>query len=56
MKKIIFVFISVIICVLIFTGCVISPEDIAQTYLFLASHASDFITGQVISPNGGCLI
>ncbi len=32
------------------------PEDIAQTYLFLASHASDFITGQVISPNGGCLI
>lgn len=32
------------------------PEDIAQTYLFLASSAADFITGQVLSPNGGYLI
>ena len=33
-----------------------TPEDIAKTYLFLASSAADFITGQVISPNGGYII
>jgi 3-oxoacyl-[acyl-carrier protein] reductase len=30
--------------------------DVAQTILFLASENSSFITGQVISPNGGFLI
>lgn len=30
--------------------------DIAETVYFLASDKSDFITGQVISPNGGFLI
>lgn len=33
-----------------------SPEDIANTVLFLASPSADFITGQVISPNGGFVI
>ncbi|TCL54864.1 3-oxoacyl-[acyl-carrier protein] reductase [Hydrogenispora ethanolica] len=33
-----------------------SPEDVAQTVLFLASEAADFITGQVISTNGGFVI
>ncbi|MEG2540037.1 MAG: SDR family oxidoreductase, partial [Clostridium sp.] len=28
-------------------------EDVAKTCLFLASNDSSFITGQVISPNGG---
>lgn len=31
-------------------------EDIANCALFLASDKSDFITGQVISPNGGFVI
>ncbi len=30
-----------------------TPEDIAHTALFLISEESSFITGQVISPNGG---
>ncbi|HEY5585448.1 MAG TPA: 3-oxoacyl-ACP reductase FabG [Ruminiclostridium sp.] len=30
--------------------------DVAETVLFLASEKSNFITGQVISPNGGFLI
>ena len=29
------------------------PEDIANAVAFLASAASDYFTGQVISPNGG---
>lgn len=33
-----------------------TPEDIAKCVYFLASDNSDFITGQVISPNGGYLI
>ena len=33
-----------------------TPEDIAETLLFLASDKADFITGQVISPNGGFVI
>lgn len=33
-----------------------TPEDIAQTALFLASDESSFITGQWISPNGGLVI
>lgn len=32
------------------------PREIACTVVFLASSASDFITGQVISPNGGEVI
>lgn len=33
-----------------------TPDDIASLLLFLASDHSDFITGQVISPNGGFII
>jgi len=33
-----------------------SAEEIAQTMLFLASSAAAYITGQVISPNGGMII
>lgn len=32
------------------------PEEIAACALFLASPAADFITGQVISPNGGLVV
>lgn len=32
------------------------PKDIAGTIAFLASAEADFITGQVISPNGGFVI
>ncbi len=32
------------------------PQDIAAATLFLASDAADFITGQVLSPNGGFVI
>ncbi|MFU0800272.1 MAG: SDR family oxidoreductase [Xylanivirga thermophila] len=32
------------------------PEEIAYTVLYLASRQADFITGQVISPNGGYVI
>lgn len=32
------------------------PEDVARTILFLASEGGDFLTGQVISPNGGFVI
>ena len=30
-----------------------TPEDVARTALFLAGEGGDFITGQVIAPNGG---
>ena len=33
-----------------------TPEDVAETALFLASPAADFMTGQVLSPNGGFVI
>lgn len=33
-----------------------TPDDIASLLLFLASEQSNFITGQVISPNGGFVI
>lgn len=33
-----------------------TPEDIAYCALYLASDRADFITGQVISPNGGFVI
>lgn len=31
-------------------------EEVAETILFLASEKSDFITGQIISPDGGAVI
>ena len=33
-----------------------TPEDIAETVAFLASVKASYITGQVIAPNGGCVI
>ncbi len=32
------------------------PEEISYLVAFLASHRADFITGQVVSPNGGASI
>lgn len=37
-------------------GKIGSAEDIAHTALFLAGEQANFITGQVISPNGGFVI
>ena len=37
-------------------GRIAKPEDISKTVLFLAGSGADFITGQVISPNGGIVI
>ena len=37
-------------------GCIGKCEDIARTVLFLAGDSGNFITGQVISPNGGIVI
>ncbi|MDP4118612.1 MAG: SDR family oxidoreductase, partial [Bacillota bacterium] len=37
-------------------GVIGLPSDVAKTILFLASDGGDFITGQVISPNGGIVI
>ena len=33
-----------------------TPKEVAQAVFFLASSAADFITGQVLSPNGGIVI
>lgn len=33
-----------------------TPEDVAETILFLASEGGRFYTGQVLSPNGGMVI
>ena len=33
-----------------------TPQDIAYALLFLASDQADFLTGQVLSPNGGFVI
>ncbi|GHV24033.1 3-oxoacyl-ACP reductase [Clostridia bacterium] len=33
-----------------------TADEIAKTILFLASESADFLTGQVISPNGGFVI
>ena len=32
------------------------PSEIAPAYVFLASQASSYMTGQVIHPNGGEII
>lgn len=37
-------------------GRIASADEIARTILFLANDCSSFITGQVISPNGGIYI
>ena len=37
-------------------GVIGNASDIANTVCFLASDKADFITGQVISPNGGLVI
>ena len=37
-------------------GVIGTPQDVAKSVLFLGSDDSDFITGQVISPNGGLVI
>ncbi|MBQ6540371.1 MAG: 3-oxoacyl-ACP reductase FabG [Oscillospiraceae bacterium] len=37
-------------------GVIGTPEDIAETVSFLVSPKARFITGQVISPNGGIVI
>ncbi len=37
-------------------GKIGTVSDVAKTVMFLASSDADFITGQVISPNGGFLI
>ena len=37
-------------------GVLGTPRDIAEVVLFLASSKADFITGQIISPNGGFVI
>ena len=33
-----------------------TAEDVAESVLFLASEGADFITGQVLCPNGGLII
>ena len=37
-------------------GCLGTPKDIARAVLFLAEEGGRFITGQVLSPNGGLVI
>ena len=37
----------------ILAGRLARPEEIAKLAAFLASPAADYITGQIISPNGG---
>jgi NAD(P)-dependent dehydrogenase (short-subunit alcohol dehydrogenase family) len=34
-------------------GRIAVPEDVANTVLFLVSQASDYVTGQIVAPNGG---
>lgn len=37
-------------------GTIGAPQDVAESILFLGSPASDFITGQILAPNGGIVI
>ncbi|SES83471.1 elongation factor P 5-aminopentanone reductase [Anaerobranca gottschalkii] len=37
-------------------GVIGSPRDVGELVLFLASDKANFITGQIISPNGGLVI
>ncbi len=37
-------------------GCIGTPEQIAATVCFLASEGGAYLTGQVLSPNGGLVI
>ena len=37
-------------------GTIGTPQDVAESILFLGSPASDFITGQILAPNGGIVI
>ncbi len=37
-------------------GMIGTPEDIAESVLFLASDKSKFTTGQILSPNGGLVV
>ena len=37
-------------------GCLGSPEDVASAVSFLASDASGYITGQVLSVDGGMMM
>ena len=37
-------------------GRVGTPEEVARAVLFLAGEGGDFITGQVLQPNGGLVI
>ena len=37
-------------------GKIGTPEDVANSVYFLASEHADFMTGQIISPNGGMVI
>lgn len=37
-------------------GRIGTPEDAARVILFLASQGADFLTGQVLQPNGGLVI
>lgn len=34
-------------------GRIAVPEDIANTVLFLVSQAAEYVTGQIVAPNGG---
>ena len=34
-------------------GRIAEPIDVANTAVFLASHAADYVTGQIVAPNGG---
>ena len=33
-----------------------APEEIAPGFVYLASKESDYVTGQVLSPNGGVIM
>ena len=32
------------------------PEEIAPSYVFLASDDSSYLTGQILHPNGGTIV